>query len=353
VLDRVGALDLHGSRDHLRECVALVVEVAPDEPLFIRFGLDQPHGRRDALGERCLARLAPLLQRPSLHLEQRPRSVRTLGLHLHLMHVQRREIVERIALREPDVGRPAHRGSPRRAPAPERLAGMALQPPFLRRVAVLSEVEGHHLLGRQDPEKLGVLTKFDVVIRRRGRGRAEPVGDRLREVGQGSARLAVERLQDARLVQHDPAEDRPQRLEVMQPLIVGHDHAIGGEHVIGRGEVAHFAARADRLRLPDRLLADRKRGEQEHRLARGLADGVRPREFHARLAGAGVREDRRSPSREGEIGDGPLPREQWPVGQRGEPCGGRWLGSQLAGHELRVVHPFLLIGYGPTIHHRG
>jgi hypothetical protein len=119
--------------------------------MLVRLGFHERDGLRDPLGQCRLARLAPLLQRPRLHLEQRPDGVRRLRLDLDLIDVQRRELVQRIALGVADVAGPAHGRRPRRDPAPERLVRVALQPPLLRRVAVLREVEGHHLRACRTP----------------------------------------------------------------------------------------------------------------------------------------------------------------------------------------------------------
>ncbi len=215
----------------------------------------------------------------------------------------------------PEVRGPPHRPRPRREPPPECPLRVRLEEPLgaeaggMEGVLVALEERAEHVHAAQIAQGLRRRAELDVIVGRRG-GRAEqPVPHAPQEVRDRFLTLASELLDGARLVAHDAREVR--RVEVVEPLVVGHGHA--GPCLAVEGA---RAAHAELLPLPHGLRPHRERREDQDAPVGAPHDVLRPHELHRRLAEAAVGEERRAPLLDRPLHEALLEVEQ-EVGQVG------------------------------------
>ena len=194
-----GAVDVHGVRDGGGDGVGFGVEAAPDDPLVI-VALDQFDGAGHPCVEGVAAHGCPAADPAEVDGEQL-----TVGHDLHIDDLgpngQGREVVARVVVA--DVGGLAERDCPPCHPPVHGLCGVALDAPS---DLVVDEEGSEHLVPGHDTEELGMVAQLgDIVGGRRG-GAGEPGRDCAELLGEALPGLAVDVLQDARLVKDDGIE---------------------------------------------------------------------------------------------------------------------------------------------------
>ena len=285
----IRSLDIDRAGDGFRHGFRFGVQVAP------------PHKR--AVGRRQFHRLLyPQLngvfpRSDALRHAARLQREQQTGFHARLVFnaddvfvlVQWRKVVAAILVSE--VGWPLEHDRPGTHPPPEWPFRMALQSPLRRVPAVVNKERGQHVGVGHDVEKLGVIAQLHKVVRaRRGRrGKAER--NVLARLNKHGPRLAVIGFEDAAFIQHHG--DEPRQIELGQLLVIGHVDAV--PDILARAALARLDA--ELCRLADEL-------------SRHLVHGVRPRQFHQRLAKSGARKDGGASTAQRPTHDIALKREQ-------------------------------------------